>query len=64
MAFVELDEAKRLSDIAAKASLRAKEKSNARKRKLGNGKGPSPDIVMKDDNGGKVRVYRSTPQSS
>jgi hypothetical protein len=59
MAFVELDEAKRLSDIAAKASLRAKEKSNARKRKLGNVKGAPPDVVMKE--GDKVRVYRSTP---
>lgn len=54
MAFVELDEAKRLSDIAAKASLRAKEKSNARKRKLGNGKGFPPDVD--DDHGDKVRV--------
>jgi hypothetical protein len=53
MAFVELDEAKRLSDIAAKASLRAKEKSNARKRKLGNVKGAPLDVVMKE--GDKVR---------
>ena len=57
MTFVELDEAKRLSDIAAKASLRAKEKSNARKRKLGYGKEPPPDVVIKDDHGDKVRVY-------